>query len=147
MSCRLKAIVVMPNIVGSLIGFPNEGKEVFGGAVVAPTIDAETGGTQFLGSPVRIDAPDTSGRRDPLSSQTWSGQRDQEWFRLRALSLHRDQSSQTKNGPPNSAVATPTGISTGASTLRETVSQMTRKAPPPKIQAGKRTRWSGPTMR
>jgi hypothetical protein len=61
-------------------------------------------------------------------------------FRRHVLWLQRDQSSQTKNGPPKSAVVTPTGISSGANALREIVSQTTRKAPPPNSDAGMSTR-------
>ena len=50
-----------------------------------------------------------------------------------------------KNGPPSSAVTTPTGISVGAMMVRAKVSQMTRKAPPRKKDPGINSRWSGPT--
>src|SRR5262245_36501549 len=56
-------------------------------------------------------------------------------------------SSQRKNGPPRSAVSTPTGSSAGAMTVRAATSQIARKAPPPSRQAGARKRWSCPTQR
>jgi hypothetical protein len=45
-----------------------------------------------------------------------------------------------KKGPPNSAVITPTGISVGASTVRESASHAARNAAPRKIEHGISTR-------
>ncbi len=45
-------------------------------------------------------------------------------------------SSHRKNGPPMMAVTTPTGISSGASAVREIVSHATRNAAPPNADAG-----------
>ena len=54
--------------------------------------------------------------------------------------LRRDRKIQMKNGPPASAVRTPTGISVGAITVREMVSQTARNAPPASMEHGIRTR-------
>src|SRR5439155_13857888 len=51
-------------------------------------------------------------------------------------SLRFRLSSRMKNGPPTRAVITPTGISAGAKCVRESVSQITRKAEPRKKDAG-----------
>src|SRR5213593_903011 len=45
-------------------------------------------------------------------------------------------SSRMKNGPPRTAVITPTGISAGAKSVRASVSHSTRKAEPTKKEAG-----------
>ena len=53
--------------------------------------------------------------------------------------------SQMKNGPPRSAVTTPTGSSAGASAVRATrVGRRPGTSPPPRNDAGTRSRWSGP---
>ncbi len=52
-----------------------------------------------------------------------------------------------KNGPPSSAVITPTGISAGAMTVRAKVSHNVRKDPPARMEAGARKRCPGPTRR
>src|SRR5882724_166207 len=59
----------------------------------------------------------------------------------------RSNSNQRKNGPPKSAVITPTGNSAGAITTRAPASQRARKAPPPRRQAGARAKWSCPAAR
>ena len=46
--------------------------------------------------------------------------------------------SQRKNGPPSSAVITPTGISAGAMMVLETASQSVRNMPPNRRDAGAR---------
>ena len=51
-------------------------------------------------------------------------------------------SSHRKNGPPISAVMTPTGSSTGAMTVRDSTSQPTRNAAPKSADAGSTRRWS-----
>src|SRR6266852_1091094 len=55
-----------------------------------------------------------------------------------------DRSSHIKNGPPHKAVITPTGISVGASTVRESVSHSARNAAPNRQEHGSSTRWSAP---
>ncbi len=57
------------------------------------------------------------------------------------------KSNQRKNGPPSSAVITPTGISAGAISTLASVSQNTRNAPPKKKLAGVKNRWSAPISR
>ena len=52
----------------------------------------------------------------------------------------RFSSSHRKNGPPISVVMTPTGISTGAITVRARPSQATRNAAPKSAAAGSTTR-------
>src|SRR5712691_5442900 len=52
----------------------------------------------------------------------------------------RRTSSHKKNGPPSIAVTTPTGTSTGASTVRATRSQPTRNAAPNSADAGSTSR-------
>ena len=47
-----------------------------------------------------------------------------------------DRRSQMKNGPPASAVTTPTGISVGASAVRESASQTAKNAAPSKNEQG-----------
>src|SRR5439155_25774242 len=54
---------------------------------------------------------------------------------------------ERKKGPPVSAVTTPTGSSAGPSIVRASVSAQVRKAPPPRNEAGRRRRWSGPSRR
>ena len=57
-------------------------------------------------------------------------------------------SSARKNGPPASAVTTPTGRSsgeTGDAIARAAASARTRNAPPPRNDAGTSSRWSGPS--
>src|SRR5690606_38645774 len=50
----------------------------------------------------------------------------------------------TKTGTPTSAVTTPTGSSAGAAIVLAMVSATRRNAPPAKIDAGSRSRWSLP---
>src|SRR5262249_47783564 len=57
------------------------------------------------------------------------------------------RSRNTKNGPPQSAVSTPTGISVGASSVRAAASAQTRKIAPPRNEAGISSRWSEPITR
>src|SRR5688500_12859134 len=49
-----------------------------------------------------------------------------------------------KNGPPTSAVTMPTGISTGATTVRPTASHATRNVPPAITENGPSVRGFGP---
>jgi hypothetical protein len=51
-----------------------------------------------------------------------------------------------KNGPPASAVTTPTGISVGAITVRDSVSHNARNAAPSKNEHGINMRWSAPSF-
>ena len=55
--------------------------------------------------------------------------------------------SHRKNGPPTSAVITPTGSSSGDMTVRAPTSHTTRKAAPKHAEAGSTTRWSEPTSK
>ena len=52
-----------------------------------------------------------------------------------------------KKGAPKKAVITPTGISAGARSVLARMSDESRKIAPINAEAGKRTRWSGPTRR
>src|SRR5580704_13284107 len=61
--------------------------------------------------------------------------------------LRLERRSQMKKGPPASAVITPTGISVGARTVRERVSQRARKAAPKRKEHGSNARWSAPSFR
>src|SRR5690606_29786223 len=54
-------------------------------------------------------------------------------------------SIQTKNGPPSSAVMTPTGSSIGAKAMRATTSTHTRNTAPMSTETGSTRRWSVPT--
>ena len=54
--------------------------------------------------------------------------------------LLRVRSSHRKNGPPHSAVTTPTGISVGGMATRETTSQIPRNAAPMRKAQGSSTR-------
>ncbi len=63
-----------------------------------------------------------------------------------ALRHCRRTKSQRKNGPPVSAVITPTGSSNGAMMVRATTSHPTRNAAPRHAEAGITTRWSAPTI-
>jgi hypothetical protein len=54
--------------------------------------------------------------------------------------LRFDFSNHKKNGPPHSAVSTPTGISVGAITIRDSVSQTPKNAAPSKNEQGSSTR-------
>src|SRR5207253_933041 len=57
--------------------------------------------------------------------------------------------SSTKRGAPSSAVTAPTGGSAPRprKSRRATASASTRKAAPPRAEAGRTTRWSGPVSR
>src|SRR5262249_15741534 len=55
-------------------------------------------------------------------------------------------SNHRKNGPPNMAVMTPTGISIGANSVRAARSHTTRNAAPNSADAGRTRRWSTPTI-
>src|SRR4029453_19149037 len=65
---------------------------------------------------------------------------------VRSLRAAARRSRNTNRGPPASAVIAPTGSSRPPSTVRATVSHSTRKAAPPRAEAGRRSRWSGPTL-
>src|SRR5690606_8538480 len=53
-------------------------------------------------------------------------------------------SSQRKHGPPTRAVRMPMGSSAGAASVRAKTSAPSSRMPPPKNEAGKSQRWSGP---
>jgi len=54
--------------------------------------------------------------------------------------LRFDRSSQMKNGPPANAVTTPTGISVGAMTVRDSVSHTAKNAAPSRNEHGNSSR-------
>src|ERR1700722_17816457 len=58
-----------------------------------------------------------------------------------------DRISQMKNGPPASAVTTPTGISVGAITVRDRVSHTARNAAPSRNEHGISMRCSAPSFK
>ena len=60
------------------------------------------------------------------------------WNYNMVLSDDPPSSSHMKNGPPNRAVITPTGISAGAMIVRARVSHNVRNIPPKRIVAGVR---------
>ena len=79
---------------------------------------------------LRLSPPGIEANAETSPRLLRTGARDQAFL----ISSHR------KNGPPMSAVMTPTGSSTGARIVRATTSQPTRNAAPKSADAGSTTR-------
>src|SRR3954453_268965 len=97
------------------------------------------------------------GRRDESQPRPRGTQPSQRLFAFPAAAPASNQdhegsllfflrSIQMKQGPPTKAVMTPTGISTGASTVLERTSDRARKEAPIRNEVGIRIRWSAPTQ-